>query len=434
MADMLEMMPPELQMEYTQLARRRQLADALAAQSFQGQQGIQAGRFYVPPSPLSPLVQTAQAFAGAKIQDQADTAAGDITKRYQSGLADEVARIAALRQGKTIAPDMQEVQQANDQGTPEPRPTTTGDPRAAIQAALLSQYAPVRQMGILEHKTFENEQTRANDREARLHERILSLDAAAANQSAAREDRVRAAQEASNLRRDLATMQDTTRREIAASRQPPSPSFTEIVDPNDPTRMLRIDGRVYKGGSLGAPGVSGISGKEPTAAKKAEQIDAGRENVSSLVTQLRDYYTQLSESGGISDPSKGLLRNVGAGIASSGPGQMAGRLIGTKDQSIRNSIAQQRPLLLNAIKNATGMSAKQMDSNAELKLYLAAATDPTLDIKANLDALDNLDRLFGTAGKLGPKPPKAGGGAVPEGVDPKVWAVMTPQEKALWAK
>ena len=47
---------------------------------------------------------------------------------------------------------------------------------------------------------------------------------------------------------------------------------------------------------------------------------------------------------------------------------------------------------------ATGMSAKQMDSNAELKLYLATATDPTLDVASNKRALDMIETLYGRPG------------------------------------
>ena len=220
-----------------------------------------------------------------------------------------------------------------------------------------------------------------------------------------------------------ATEQDriAARRELAqiaaAMRQPPAPTMTEVMDPTDPKRMLRVDAKTYRGGSLGSPGVLGVSGKEPTAAKKEETAATGKDNVSAQVTQLRDYYNQLSEAGGITDPEQGTSANVMAGIASSGPGQFVGRVVGTKNQSIRNSIAQQRPLLLNAIRQATGMSAKQMDSNAELKLYLAAATDPTLDIKANLAALANIDRLYGTA--LGTKGGGGGGGApIPDAPPP----------------
>jgi hypothetical protein len=69
--------------------------------------------------------------------------------------------------------------------------------------------------------------------------------------------------------------------------------------------------------------------------------------------------------------------------------------LGTKTQSLRNTIAQQRPLLMQAIMKATGMTAKQMDSNVELKLWLSTATDPTLDLQSNMKSLDMLEQLYG---------------------------------------
>jgi hypothetical protein len=51
---------------------------------------------------------------------------------------------------------------------------------------------------------------------------------------------------------------------------------------------------------------------------------------------------------------------------------------------------------------ATGMSAKQMDSNQELKLYLSAATDPSKSLESNKEALDNLVRLYGVGGEATP--------------------------------
>jgi hypothetical protein len=145
--------------------------------------------------------------------------------------------------------------------------------------------------------------------------------------------------------------------------------------------------------------------------KKQETVDSGRESVNSMIATLRDQYTQLLQGGGITDPDAGPVDNIKAGISSSGLGQFVGRAVGTRNQSARNQIAQQRPLLLNAIKQATGMSAKQMDSNAELKLYLSAATDPTLDIRANMAALDKLDELYGLGLK---KPSDGGGGGLPD--------------------
>ncbi len=137
-----------------------------------------------------------------------------------------------------------------------------------------------------------------------------------------------------------------------------------------------------------------------SAAQEAKDVQkqSGAENFDTLIGNLRDNYNQLGAMGGITSTDKGPLSNVIAGTSSSGVGQAAGRLFGTQAQSVRNTIAQSRPLLLNAIKEATGMSAKQMDSNAELKMYLAAATDPTLDLQTNLNALNQLESLYGKKG------------------------------------
>ncbi len=139
--------------------------------------------------------------------------------------------------------------------------------------------------------------------------------------------------------------------------------------------------------------------------QKESEKEGGRSEVNTQVATMRDLYNQLDEMGAITSPARGAVANIKAAAASSEGGQMVGRALGTEAQSIRNTIKQQRPLLLQAIKRATGMTAKQMDSNVELQLYLSAATDPTLDIEANLKALDNLDRLYG----LGEAAPARGG-------------------------
>jgi len=126
----------------------------------------------------------------------------------------------------------------------------------------------------------------------------------------------------------------------------------------------------------------------------------GREDFSKVTTSLRSRYDELAKiPAAISDPSRtgigGLVENIGAGIASSVGGQPVGRLFGTKAQSLRNQIESTRPLLLQAIKQATGMSAQQMNSNAEMQMYLNAATNPSYDIQTNINALNMLESLYG---------------------------------------
>ena len=231
----------------------------------------------------------------------------------------------------------------------------------------------------------------------------------------------------------------------------PAPTITQVVDPKNSKQMLNVNARLYGGGSMGDPGVIGVAGREPgyvareeKAATKQTETEKSKGQVDNLVAQLGSYYDALSGEGGITSTSLRAGSNAMAGIASSGLGQATGRLFGTQAQSQRNSIVQTRPLLVQAIKNATGMSAKQMDSNVELKMMLATATDPTLDLEANRRALANLAALYGTGGGAAPAPTPSPGAptranaakakAAPAGVAAELWNVMTPEEQKLWQK
>ena len=150
------------------------------------------------------------------------------------------------------------------------------------------------------------------------------------------------------------------------------------------------------------------------ADQKAQTVNAGRETVDTLITGLQDKYNLLKNSGGITSTSQGAMTNVPAYLSSSGFGQTFGKTFATENQSARNTIAQSRPLLLQAIARATGMSSKQMDSNTELQMYLKAATDPTLDYEANTYALNQLQTLYGLGGNA---PTGGGGGSLPSASD-----------------
>jgi len=54
---------------------------------------------------------------------------------------------------------------------------------------------------------------------------------------------------------------------------------------------------------------------------------------------------------------------------------------------------------MQAIVKATGMSAKQIDSNAEMKLMLQQATDPTMSYQANMAALKRLEGMVANLSK-----------------------------------
>lgn len=137
---------------------------------------------------------------------------------------------------------------------------------------------------------------------------------------------------------------------------------------------------------------------EEKQAKELEKVTTkaeAKQQLSDTVSQLKQNYDELLKGGGITSTTATGRENLGAKLSTSGIGQMVGGAVGTKNQEQRQTIEQTRPLLLNLIKTATGMSAQQMNSNAEMNMYLKAATDPTLTYEANMTALKNLDKMFG---------------------------------------
>lgn len=138
-------------------------------------------------------------------------------------------------------------------------------------------------------------------------------------------------------------------------------------------------------------------GKTPAGVgSKAELVEAGKADVDKDVMTLKSAIDSLNEGGGITSTSKGVIPNLGRWASNTGVGQTLGSMGGTYNQKARDVIAQARPLLLRSIMQATGMSARSLDSNAELKLWLSTATDPTKGYEANIEALNNIAAKYGS--------------------------------------
>lgn len=153
--------------------------------------------------------------------------------------------------------------------------------------------------------------------------------------------------------------------------------------------------------------------REKFTDKKQAEIDAkvkAATDVDDLLTEMSNSYEKLKDMGSITSTKKGSLANIGAAATTSGVGQALGRVLGTETQSTISEIETMKPLLLQAIKNATGMSATQMNSNAELKFYLNAATDPKLGFEANMNAIKRLQSMYGLSSlpsRINPEKPAA---------------------------
>jgi hypothetical protein len=211
----------------------------------------------------------------------------------------------------------------------------------------------------------------------------------------------------------------------------------QVPDPADPSKTITIKGRTDQYGrvvpaEIGAPPLSvdasatggttispSVVRAAPTAgqermAETARVKEEGQKTVNTVLGTLNRQYQGLVNEGGITDTSKSTLANLKASASSNVAGQMIGSAVGSKAQQFRDSVAQTRPLLLNAIKNASGMSAQQLNSNVELQTYLKAATDPGLSIQANVEAMNNISKLFGLGEEFKIEPPaKKGSSASP---------------------
>ena len=178
----------------------------------------------------------------------------------------------------------------------------------------------------------------------------------------------------------------------------PITTTAEVINPQNPQQLLRVNPALYGGGGIGSQGVLGVSGKEPTAAKDAQSKLEGADQFNSLISGLNDAYGRLNASNAIVSNENRAGTNLGAYIQSSGLGQGLGHMFGTDNQTIRDEITGMRPLLMAAIKQISGLSSKQMDSNKELSFYLEAATNPTKSYEYNMKQLQKLNELYGPNG------------------------------------
>ncbi len=213
-----------------------------------------------------------------------------------------------------------------------------------------------------------------------------------------------------------------------------------MAQQNDANRQLRVDLAAQAASNkpeemvnvFGPDGVaisvpkSQVSGQEivtPAAVAnrkakaEAEAKNKSRADVSDMVASMAQQYEALKTGGGIRSTANGSLDNIGAAISASPVGRVLGGAVGSENQSAREKISTMQPLLIQSIKQATGMSAQQMNSNAELMFMIKAATDPSMGYEANMNALIGLDKQFGLGimQGAGAQPP---GAQVPQPVTP----------------
>ena len=160
---------------------------------------------------------------------------------------------------------------------------------------------------------------------------------------------------------------------------------------------------------------------------KGKSVNIAKQNVTTLASEMAQGYKNLLDKKAIKSTEAGAASNLSASSQSSMAGQILGGVFGTEEQDIRDYIKSQRPLLVQAIVKATGMSAQQINSNAELKNMLDAATDPGRGYESNIRALNGLNTMFGTGTPILPSAPVTP--ALAPAAKPTLESIFAPAKK-----
>jgi hypothetical protein len=123
--------------------------------------------------------------------------------------------------------------------------------------------------------------------------------------------------------------------------------------------------------------------------------NTGRRLVSTILRDLRNDYTTLNDMEAIPSTERGATANVIDYIGATRLGRMGQSMVGTRASRLLNTISNSRQLLTTAIKNATGMSAQQMNSNIELQLLLESLSDPTQGYESAIETIQRIENAYG---------------------------------------
>jgi hypothetical protein len=175
---------------------------------------------------------------------------------------------------------------------------------------------------------------------------------------------------------------------------PVAPTITQIVDPTNPNQMITIDAKRYQGGGAGTPGVIGVAGKEPSAALRVNKVEQGKTQLADDLENLRASFETLNNLRAVPSTERGPLSNVASAVASSRVGQLTGQAFATEAQVERDVINSARSRLVNSIKNATGMSAQQLNSNVELQTMLKSISDPGQSYQSAIRIIQDIEDAY----------------------------------------
>jgi GH24 family phage-related lysozyme (muramidase) len=139
----------------------------------------------------------------------------------------------------------------------------------------------------------------------------------------------------------------------------------------------------------------------------------GQTNVESTLDKMMAKYNKLDELKKIPSSQRTFGENLEAYIGGTTAGQEVEKIRATPAQQQRNELKSLRRALLKDIMAATGASAKELDSNFELKSMLESLSDETMDIDSVRRIIADLSARYGKGSIKAPEETPAAPSAAP---------------------
>jgi len=156
--------------------------------------------------------------------------------------------------------------------------------------------------------------------------------------------------------------------------------------------QMQVQGRIDIANLMAS--MKGPSATVIKAQERADKIAEGKESLSDTLSTAKTLVDDLAKSGGMTSTSNGPLSNLVTSLGTGTVGQVGGRVFGTANQAKRDELNSVRLQLFNAVKEATGMSASQLNSNVELKTWLNSLGGADMTKEANQAILNNITNTY----------------------------------------
>ena len=154
--------------------------------------------------------------------------------------------------------------------------------------------------------------------------------------------------------------------------------------------------------------------------KRSEELKTraeGQQKFDAVLGSMIEQYKKLGEKGFLITPESNAVQRAKAVAAAAGPTGLT-TVVSPERAAPIATLQNMRQVALTALMGATGMSAKQIDSNAEMRSYLNALSTPGQPVDTIVDTLNQLSQRFGTGTKVTAKDLVGAGAAkseIPQG-------------------